>query len=270
MSKVLSSQSVSVEEIKKYLETFSRFLRRDFLAILVKMTSKQLGIKTVRSDWRTRKGMLSFLQTHWNQFKTLVESDTIFHWYTTNFHTAEKILENRKLLMFLFANWSQYGSFLSTQPALSLLRARQNELELLAESQENVNIEWSNQETLQKMTDILKHFTNGINGSKTTITELPKRIILPPLQITPTPEPISQPSFIRSEQIIIPLKEESSENPKDLSQESSSSEGVSEYDDIVIEDSLDILPFELSIYDSTDYLQLYHIDDPLIIDDYSI
>ena len=275
-----TSANPSIDDIKKYLKQFSRFLRRDFLAILVKMTARELTIKTVRCDWRTRKGMLAFLQTHWTRFTNLVNSDTIFHWYTHNFESSEKLLENRKLMMFIFANWSHYSNFLQTKEALQLLRAHQNELQNFATSSIELSAEWTKTETGHQMIELINEFKNGLVPSAKVPIQVPTKpqmvpVMQPPQQIIipQRPPSIIQPvslSPFDEENEIVSLKNEESNSPKEFSQESSSSEGLSEYDDIIIEDSLDIFPFELSIYDTKDYLHMYPIGDPLIIDEYAI
>ena len=282
MSTANQRQQPTVDDVKNFLRQFSRFLRRDFLAILVKMTARELSIKTVRCDWRTRKGMLAFLQTHWARFTELVKGDTIFHWYTQNFEASEKILENRKLMMFIYANWTQYAQLLSSQGCLQVLKAHQTELQEFATSGSEPSNEFSLTEAGKGMIDLIKHFKAG----PTTPAQIPRIPFTSPIQqpqqriqivspiqqqqIKPKPSlpPLTLPP--QDDAIVVPIKQESSDSPKGFSQESSSSEGLSEYDDIIIEDSLDVFPFEMSIYDTREFINMYPIEDPLIIDEFAI
>ena len=87
---IFQKQNDSIEEVKNYLKNFSKLLRRDFLAILVKMCAKALQIRTVREDWRTRTGMLQFMQQNWPKFLVLVNTETCIKWFCSNFEQKEE------------------------------------------------------------------------------------------------------------------------------------------------------------------------------------
>jgi hypothetical protein len=92
---------------------FSRYLRRDFLAILVRMTANVLKVHTSREDWRTRDGSLRFFARHWDIFSKLLVTNKGLQWFVRHFDQFQKILCNRKLSLFIFNNWVKYGSLFS-------------------------------------------------------------------------------------------------------------------------------------------------------------
>ena len=109
------SREVSVahiENVKRTMSVFSRYLRRDFLAILVKMISKELKIQTQRKDWRTRDGSFEFLAKHWDRIYSLLTEQTPIQWFVTRFDSLEKILCNRKFSIYLFPPAIEYLSVL--------------------------------------------------------------------------------------------------------------------------------------------------------------
>lgn len=120
---------VTVDHIKEYLKSYSKFLRRDFLGLLVKMASKELGIRTVREDWRTRKGMYSYLLNVWEKLHPLFHGNTVFKWYATHFERNEKIFSNRKFIIFVFVNWKTFGSFVSDPKAMSFFESHHLDIE---------------------------------------------------------------------------------------------------------------------------------------------
>ena len=228
-------QVVTVENIKKYLKGFSRFLRRDFLAILVKMCSKELGIRTVREDWRTRSGMFSFLSSAWPKFLVLVSTDTIFRWYCINFESLEKLFSNRKFVMFIYANWSKFREFLSSQETITFLKKNQLEIEQYLEGSSASDAEWKHTEIGEQIIQIINSFKSGISVQATAF--VPKREVQAAPVCVPQPAPAAK-------------EEEISFSPQieDLSSQN--------IDDIEIQDSYDTLPFDLRLdtsYNDQDY-----------------
>ena len=126
-----TKQEITADTVKAKIRTYSRFLRRDFLAILVKMSAKHFNIRTVRCDWRTRTGMVAFLQGVWERLSPLLEDDSIFNWYCTNFDSHETLFSNRKFMLYVYANWVKYGEFFKQQETLNFLKINQNEIEIL-------------------------------------------------------------------------------------------------------------------------------------------
>ena len=122
---------ISPETVKSELRVYSKFLRRDFLVILVKMSSKYFGIKTVRTDWRTRKGMLAFLSQCWERLNPLFHQESIFKWYAESFNSLEKVLGNKKFVLYIFSNWDTYSKLLTDNEILQLIRNNQTEFEAL-------------------------------------------------------------------------------------------------------------------------------------------
>ena len=260
MSRSVQAAQESVDNIKKHLKNYSRFLRRDFLAILVKMTAKELNIRTVRGDWRTRKGMLAFLQSSWGKFVNLVSADSIFNWYTHNFDSAEKFFTNRKLMMFIYANWSQYSSFLESRRTIDFIKIHQNELEEMASMGLDKTYEWSSSEIGAQMEHLIKRFRGALPANsllKSTDESNDEDIVVvqePKLNPVPLPQPE------QAEQVVVP-------NESSVESQASTEAISSEYDDISVEDSLDIFPFEIcSAYDTKDFLTISHIEDPFSID----
>ena len=228
MSKAISAQ-VSEEAIKKYLKNFSKFLRRDFLAILVKMCSRELGIKTVREDWRTRTGMLNFLQSVWPRFVLLASNNTVVRWYCTNFDLNEKVLSNRKFALFLYSNWSAYGQFLTSEAGAKFLRVNQVPINSLLEGTPIEDTEVFNTEEGKVMTQIINHFRIGLT-EKTV--------------------PVVQPTPVETKK-----QEEMSFSPE------------VEYDsldnqcrELEIQDTFEPTALNLDLYDQNDFLSAYDIN----------
>ena len=109
-AKVTVSQ---VETVKRFMMVFSRYLRRDFLAILVRMTSIILKLHTSRDDWRTRDGSLKFFARNWDAFSKILVTSKGLQWFVKHFDQFQKILCNRRLSLFIFKNWAIYGSLFS-------------------------------------------------------------------------------------------------------------------------------------------------------------
>ena len=127
--------------IQEQLKTFSKFLRRDFLAVLVKMLSKELNLKTVRSDWRTRSGMFTFLQNNFEKLINLIQEETIFKWYCLNFEKIEKVFSIRKFMMFLYSNWIIYKNILIKKESIEFLINNQQKIHDLIQNPEIYNKE---------------------------------------------------------------------------------------------------------------------------------
>lgn len=184
----MNKPSTTQEEIKNTLKAYSKFLRRDFLAILVKMSARELGIKTVRSDWRTRKGMLTFLQNSWARFTPLLAADTIFQWYCHYFDYLEKIFSKRKFIMFLYANWDKYGDFMKSDAAIAFMRAHQTEIENILNTQSTKRSRaWNEVEAGTSLNAIIEHFSNGL------VEPIKEEVIIIPQDIQPIRSPITKP-----------------------------------------------------------------------------
>lgn len=219
---MMSVKDASNDAVKTFLRTYSRFLRRDFLAILVKMTAKELGIRTVRSDWRTRKGMLAFLSASWERFVDLCSRETIFKWYCTHFDAHEKVFSHRKLMMFIYANWSQFCSVLSTPSVLMAIKNSQNEIESYLNAGPNGrNQAWTETESGKQFFEIVNQF-KGASPAPAVI------------------KPVAKPA---------PVEEF---KPIEIANFDPSLE-TSPEDDIVIESTYDCLPFEIGTFASTEF-----------------
>lgn len=186
------------EEIKGVLKQYSKFLRRDFLAILVKMSAKQLSIKTVRSDWRTRKGMLSFLQNHWPRILTLLNSDTIFKWYCQSFDTLEKIFSRRKFIMHIFSNWNQHKDLLNSGSAISFLRSHQTEIDtIIGTESTRRSRNWVENELGAVFDGIIEQYFSSIHGKNNLVCpNLFNEITVKPLDTSNPVTPEDEMSFV--------------------------------------------------------------------------
>ena len=249
---ISQKQQDSVEEVKKHLKIYSKFLRRDFLAILVKMCAKELLVRTVREDWRTRTGMLQFLQQNWAKFLSLVNNDTIFNWFCNNFESLEKILSNRKLVLFIYANWSQYSQYLATPEAIDFFKKNQLEIASFIEGDVQSSKEWMTTEYGSKFIEIYKAFCIA-----PTHISIPQKII--------QQKPIQQQQIIRQpvttlkadEMVFCPVIEDYS---------------ATEDDQLEIEDTFDVLPFEVDLHTISDLeYPSYQFDDtPIILDEFQL
>ena len=256
---IFQKQADSVEEVKRQLKNFSKFLRRDFLAILVKMLAKELQLRTVREDWRTRTGMLQFIQQNWPRFLILVNSDTIFKWYCSNFESLEKLLSNRKFALYVQANWASYRQILSPRESVDFLKRNQLGICQFIEGQKQ-NEQWMGTELGQQIVSIIDDF----KSSKPTVN-------IPQFPVTNTvvPKPINRPAT----PVLAAQNTETTEVSFAPTIEITSG---SEFDDLEIEDTFDSIPFEYeltsydtSAYDPTLISQLY-ADGPLILDEYQL
>ncbi|EAX86770.1 hypothetical protein TVAG_132380 [Trichomonas vaginalis G3] len=246
MTKSTSKQLESLENIKGHLKQYSRLLRRDFLAILVKMTAKEFGIRTVRCDWRTRKGMLAFLQSSWDKFYPQLTQETVFKWYCTNFEACEKLFSIRKFIMFIYSNWNLFNTFLTTPEAISCLRSHSRGIETLLESQSvPKNFEWLETEAGKKILDIVCQFKSGQTS----------KLISEDEEMVSSPEENSQKSVENTDvQPIIPIPA-----------------GVTDNDDeIDLEFSLSLFPHEFNLYETKEIFHFPAIDDPFLMDNFSI
>ena len=143
-----------VDTVKATLREYSRFMRRDFLAILVKMSAKYFNIRTVRCDWRTRTGMVAFLQGIWEKFFPLLSEDSIFNWYCNNFDSLEKLFSERKFMMFIFSKWEEYKNFLKSSETLSFIKQNEDAILVIVSNPKAQHPSSFDQETIGQ--EILK------------------------------------------------------------------------------------------------------------------
>lgn len=120
--------SLLVEKTKKYLQQFSKNLKRDFLCNLVKLVSREKGIRTIRDDWRTKNGALSFITKHWSCIAMIYYGDNFISWYLNNYNKHEKLLSNKKTLHFLFDNYDKIKNDLEDNDFLENLSADKSQL----------------------------------------------------------------------------------------------------------------------------------------------
>ena len=171
-----TKEIVTPDTVKNKIRTYSRFLRRDFLAILVKMSAKHFNIRTVRCDWRTRTGMVAFLQGIWERFAPLLDTDTIFHWYCVNFDSHETLFSNRKFMLYIFANWPKYEQFFKQQETLDFLKMNQNEIEiLLSGSKFQQQANWTDPIS-QQLSTIIEDFFKNKNVTCFVPSNAPKQM----------------------------------------------------------------------------------------------
>ena len=175
----------SVDVVKTTLKEYSKFMRRDFLAILVKMSAKYFNIRTVRCDWRTRTGMVSFLQGVWEKFAPLLSEDSIFNWYCTNFDSLEKLFSERKFMMYVFAKWNDLEEFLKQDETIIFMKQNENELIVLLSNPKSSHSSAFDQPIGQKFIEIIDEFCNTKQSLSSTSTMGP-RVSMPKSSSMPT------------------------------------------------------------------------------------
>ena len=265
---IFQKQNDSIEEVKNYLKNFSKLLRRDFLAILVKMCAKALQIRTVREDWRTRTGMLQFMQQNWPKFLVLVNTETCIKWFCSNFEQFEKILSNRKFSLFLYSSWEQYKSFLMSKEGCSFMKQNQNQICNYLEGQTTDNNEWMETELGQQVVSMIKKFKVTPATTTNFISLIPSK---PNITTTSTTaKPMIQSSYYPQNQHQYIQQETTVTEPQIIFQPEVEITSASEFDDIEIEDSFDPIPFEYDIHLFDQQIAPTFEDIPLLYDDYQL
>ena len=179
------SDLTPVETVKAALREYSRFMRRDFLAILVKMSAKYFNIRTVRCDWRTRTGMVAFLQGIWEKFFPLLSEDSIFNWYCTNFDSLEKLFSERKFMMFVFSKWEEYKNFFKSQETLAFMKQNEDSILVLVANPKSQHPAQFDTETVgQEILKIIDQYsiakvTLGTSGHSANPLSIPRPSTMP-------------------------------------------------------------------------------------------
>lgn len=208
------------------------------------MSAKEFGIRTVRCDWRTRKGMLAFLQSAWEKFHQQLSEKTIFRWYCTNFEACEKLFSNRKFIMFIYMNWKQYENFLSNPNTIICMRSHTKGIEtLLTTNSSNKNAEWLETETGKGILEMVAHFKKGVSS----------KVISDDEEVISSPEESTQ-TTVQSE----PIQTETAvpvSNPDD---------------EIDLEYSFILFPQEFNFFESKDSIFSPTLEDAFIMDNFSI
>lgn len=294
-----TQQQTSIETVKTTLKTYSRFMRRDFLAILVKMSAKNFNVRTVRCDWRTRSGMLAFLQSVWERLFPLLSQDTIFKWYCQNFDSQEKVFSIRKFMMYIFANWQTHADFLKQEETLSFLKINQNEAEILISNPKSKHSQAWSQPVGAKLLEIIEDFAankaNQIPASHVPISQpsiMRKSMSMPSMQQilstkptpAPKPAPVQAPQAPPMMQMQVPPQETTTQQHvnfiqinepmlNDFSSESYSSIRPlsAAYDsDVSTEDIFDPFNLELGEYNPHELPTINPMDYPYSFDPYSL
>ena len=290
------SQLTSVDQVKNTLKQYSKFMRRDFLAILVKMSAKYFNIRTVRCDWRTRTGMIAFLQGVWEKFLPLLSEDSIFNWYCTNFDTLEKLFSERKFMMFIFSKWEEYQDFLKSDEALCFMKQNEDSILVLVSNPKTQHPAiFDHQPAGQQILNIIEEFsvakvTLGTSAprampksnSMPTMTQIQKQIQQLHVQQKLQQQLLMKQKFTTStfapQQTTIinqtpdtsisfkPLFTES----KYLSAEVSDTENSTDEDSLVNEDLFDPVGFEIGEYDPDSLPYITPMDYPYSMDLYSL
>ena len=165
------SQKVSVSEIEKVKRTmsfFSRYLRRDFLALIVKMVSKSLHIQTQRKDWRTRDGTFEFLARNWDKAYPLFIERTPINWFATRFDSLEKILCNRKFSMYLYYSWDKFKDTLIEYDFVKFLQTNSLLVMQAIETGDTSNMIFTSNKYGIVMAEIIDGFFNQSNNKMVT------------------------------------------------------------------------------------------------------
>ena len=155
-----------VELIKKKLKEYSTYLRRDFLYVLVKATSRQFSVHTSREDWRTRTGMLQFLARSWIRISTVIDDQSYFiGWYCHNFEKAECFLTCKKFALFLENQWNHYKAFLVNSQTVEFLEVYKRTLTDILKSGNNNIEKCINSEILHHFVQIIQTFKSNADPS---------------------------------------------------------------------------------------------------------
>lgn len=154
------SVHISTENLKQELKRYSSYLRRDFLAVIVKLSGKMFGMHLTRTDWRTRTGMLNFISKNWEILSEAIRNPTnTMGWYAANFEFIEKILNDRKFSVFLYTIWHQYSAFLMDHETVRFMHMHMQEISTAISSKDEVaNFSFENCETGRKVADIILKF----------------------------------------------------------------------------------------------------------------
>ena len=261
---IFQKQNDSIEEVKNYLKNFSKLLRRDFLAILVKMCAKALQIRTVREDWRTRTGMLQFIQQNWAKFLVLVNSETCVNWYCRNFEQLEKILSDRKFSLFLYSSWEQYKALLASKQCIAFLKQNQIQICEFLDGKQTENQKWMETEIGEQIVNIIKKYKVSPATATNFVSVLPQ----PKPAVAPI-RPVIQSSYYPQHQHQY-IPEETVTEPEITFEPQVEITSASEFDEIEIEDSFDPMPyeFETQIYDQS--VTPAFEDSPLLFEEYEL
>ena len=137
-----SPQTEVSKEIKTLLCKYSPQLRRDFLAILVKMAAKEFSLVTVREDWRTKEGMLKFLEKVWDMLQPLLFQNNAISWFCGVYSTIEQVFSDRKFALYLQAYWSKYARIVLRQDILIFMKYYQKQLKSILKGETKIPEEW--------------------------------------------------------------------------------------------------------------------------------
>ena len=157
-----SSYQETAEDPKNCLVQFSPQLRRDFLAILVKMAAREFKMITVRNDWRTRDGMLKFIEKIWPKLRNVLFEDNAIFWFVSIYRYTENAFSNRHFAIFLYDNWQKYKDILKNQETINFLRYNQKHIkEVLKLGQKaSMPFQWQNYPIAIILFQIIQEFTN--------------------------------------------------------------------------------------------------------------
>ncbi|EAX94502.1 hypothetical protein TVAG_241890 [Trichomonas vaginalis G3] len=149
--------------IKSILAKYSSNLRRDFLAILVKLSAKKLNMYTVRNDWRTKKGMLDFLERNWEAISKFIVSDPAISWFCNNYSNMAQAFTDRKFAFFIQDNWSSVGDILSRADVLTILQYQKPVIKQMLETKDPVQIPpiWAQFQPSRDLFHIIKMYKTG-------------------------------------------------------------------------------------------------------------
>ena len=220
------------ETVKEHLRKYSRFLRRDFLCVLVKTCAKHLQLHTSRDDWRTRTGMLKFFTRSWCGISSLLDDHSIFiGWYTKNFQLSERLLTNRKFSQFLYRNWAKYKQFLSLFSTEEFMQNHQGTLsDVLNGKQEHIE-ELKSSETGREFVRIIEEFHEERNVN-----------ILPEVDAAP----VEQIQIAAPNQLPVTITNKTEDEEPEQIQSIHTNEAFNEPYNFNIDDSYDIFNYDFN------------------------
>lgn len=129
-----------MEHIKSTLAKYSPALRRDFLAILVKLAAKKLNMYTVRNDWRTKDGMLDFIRRNWDSIGNFINTDPCINWFCTSYQPLSHAFTDRKFALFIQDAWATVGPVLNRPDVFALFKYQSQIVKSLLESKTQICI----------------------------------------------------------------------------------------------------------------------------------
>ena len=157
MMKSNCSMDFDIKEILTKLKLFSKNLNRNFLFLVVRISSQLLNVKTTRNDWRTKNGMLRFLKNYWNLVEPLLYSNSFLSWFCRIYNFLEILFNEKKFVMYLFYKWEELSFFFTSFECEMFLKYNQHEIKKFLLNFNNIPLNCNNNIEIQ-IIDIIKKY----------------------------------------------------------------------------------------------------------------